>query len=403
MIKGYCDDRFLTIKNIFSNQINNGYELGCSVAVEYEGKEIINLYGGYTDETKSNLWKKNTLVNVWSVTKAVTGVCIVKLISENKLDVNKKVSYYWPEYDCNGKSNTKVIDLLTHRAGMFAFENNYPKCSWNDWKEFTLALEKQKPFREPGLTQGYHAMTFSWLVGEIIRRIDGRMPGDYFKEEIAEPFKLDFHIGLPEDDIHRCADVGYKRLDNLNPQLGFIKFIPNIFLNKDLNNLKESFVSGDFKKAFKSDRLDKDGPNSLDWRTAQIPAANGHGTAQSLAKLFGILSTGCKRDNIKLLNLNTLINSTKIYSSGPDTVLFGTKLNFGLCFMLQGNENNKISFAPVFKENAFGHAGIGGSVAFGDIKNKIGYAFVCNRQQKSSELYKTSNLLTQELYKIINN
>ena len=403
MIKGYCDDRFLKIKNIFSNQINNGYELGCSVAVEYKGKEVVNLYGGYTDETKTNLWKKNTLVNVWSVTKAVTGVCIAKLISENKLDVNNKVSYYWPEYDCNGKSNTKVIDLLTHRAGMFAFEDNYPKCSWNDWEEFTSALEKQKPFREPGLTQGYHAMTFSWLVGEIIRRIDGRMPGDYFKEEIAEPFNLDFHIGLSADNIHRCADVGYKRLDNLNPQLGFIKFIPNIFLNKDLNNLKESFVSGDFKKAFKSDRLDKDGPNSLDWRTAQIPAANGHGTAQSLAKLFGILSTGCQRDNIKLFDLDILMNSTKIYSSGPDTVLFGTKLNFGLCFMLQGNENNKISFAPVFKENAFGHAGIGGSVAFGDTKNKIGYAFVCNRQQKSSELYKTSNLLTEELYKIINN
>ena len=82
MIKGYCDDRFLKIKNIFSNQINNGYELGCSVAVEYKGKEVINLYGGYTDETKTNLWKKNTLVNVWSVTKAITGVCIAKLISE---------------------------------------------------------------------------------------------------------------------------------------------------------------------------------------------------------------------------------------------------------------------------------------------------------------------------------
>ena len=403
MIKGYCDDRFLKIKNILSNQINSGYELGCSVAVEFKGKEVINLYGGYTDETKTNLWKKNTLVNVWSVTKAVTGVCIAKLISENKLDVNNKVSYYWPEYDCNGKSNTKVIDLLTHRAGMFAFEDNYPKCSWNDWEEFTSALEKQKPFREPGLTQGYHAMTFAWLVGEIIRRIDGRMPGDYFKEEIAESFNLDFHIGLSEDNVHRCADVGYKRLDNLNPQLGFIKFIPNIFLNKDLSNLKETFISGDFKKAFKSDRLDKDGPNSLDWRTAQIPAANGHGTAQSLAKLFGILSTGCQRDNIKILDNDTLTNSTKIHSSGPDTVLFGTILNFGYCFMLKGNENNKVSFAPVFKKNAFGHAGIGGSVAFGDSKNKIGYAFVCNRQQKSSELYKTSNLLTEELYKIINN
>ena len=402
MIKGFCDDRFSKVKNIFSNQINNGHELGCSLGVEYQGKEIINLYGGYTDESKKNLWKKNTLVNVWSVTKAVTGICIAKLVSENKLDVNKKVKYYWPEYGCNGKSNTKVIDFLTHRAGMFAFEKNYPKCSWNDWYQFTSALEKQKPLKEPGVSQGYHAMTFAWLVGEIIRRVDGRMPGIYFKEEIADPFNLDFHIGLPKSDFQRCADVTYKRLDHLNPQLGFIKFIPDILLNKDLNNLKETFVSGDFKKAFKSDRFDEDGPNSSDWRTAQIPAANGHGTARSLAKLFGILSTGCERGNIKIFDLDTLSKSIKIHSSGPDTVLFGAKLNFGYCYMLQGNEHNQVSYAPVFKENAFGHAGIGGSVAFGDAKNNIGYAFVCNKQQRTSELYKTSNLLTQEIYKIIN-
>ena len=104
-----------------------------------------------------------------------------------------------------------------------------------------------------------------------------------------------------------------------------------------------------------------------------------------------------------MLFRSSLTQSTKIHSSGPDTVLFGTKLNFGYCFMLKGNENNKVAFAPVFKENAFGHAGIGGSVAFGDAKNEIGYAFVCNRQQKTSELYKTSNLLTENLYKIINN
>jgi len=216
MIKGYCDDRFLKIKNIFSNQIISGYELGCSVAVEYKGKEVINLYGGYTDETKTNLWKKNTLVNVWSVTKAITGVCIARLISENKLDVNNKVSYYWPEYDCNGKSNTKVIDLLTHRAGMFAFEDNYPKCSWNDWEEFTSALEKQKPFREPGLSQGYHAMTFAWLVGEIIRRIDSvdciimaAAVAD-FKPEITNEGKL------KKDDIEKLKLNLVKNDDILN-------------------------------------------------------------------------------------------------------------------------------------------------------------------------------------------
>ena len=401
MIKGYCDDRFIEIKNIISNQIDVGYELGCSVAIEYRGQEVVNLYGGYKDESKNDLWKKDTLVNVWSVTKAVTGICISKLISENKLNIDNKVSFYWPEYDCNGKSDTKVIDLLTHRAGMFAFQNKYPNCSWHNWNEFTKALEKQEPYRKPGTTQGYHAMTFAWLVGELIRRVDGRMPGDYFKDEIAIPFNIDFHIGLSKENLNRCANVSYKRLDKLNPPFGFIKYLPNILLNNELKNLKETYVSGDFLEAFRSDPLDINDPNSTDWRTAQIPSANGHGTAQSLAKLFGILSTGCVRDGKKLMDFNILNEAVKVHSSGPDTVLFGMNLNFGYCFMLNGNEDNRVSFAPVFKKNAFGHTGIGGSVAFGDIKNEIGYAFVCNKQQKSSELYKTSNMLTEALYNIV--
>ena len=134
---------------------------------------------------------------------------------------------------------------------------------------------------------------------------------------------------------------------------------------------------------------------------SQVPAANGHGTAASLAKLFGILSTGCERDNIKLFDISALKNATSVKTRGPDTVLFGSKLNFGYCFMLNGNESSRINFAPTMKKNSFGHAGIGGSVAFGDATKSLGYAFVCNRQHKPATLYKTSNLLTEALYRII--
>ena len=400
MINGHCDDRFKKIHEIFSKQLKSGHELGCSVAIEYKGNEVVNLYGGYTNKSKSKEWEDDTLVNVWSVTKAVTGICISKIISDGLLDVNKNVDYYWPEYG-KTKSNTKVIDVLTHRAGMFGFKDGFPECNWTDWDKFVKTLESQTPYHEPGLSQGYHALTFAWLVGEIFRRAEGRMVGDYFRDEIATPFNLDFHIGLADDDHYRCADISFKRFDNLNPPLEFIKYIPDNFLPNDLKNLKNSIISKDFTYAFNGELFNKYDPNSPDWRKSQVPSANGHGTAASLAKLFGILVTGCERDDIKLLDFITLKDATTIKTSGPDTVLFGSKINFGYCFMLNGNERNRVNFAPLMKKNTFGHAGIGGAVAFGDLDKKIGYSFVCNKQQKPANLYKTSNLLTEALYKIL--
>ena len=195
MINGHCDKKFIKIYEIFSDQLASGHELGCSVAIEYEGNEVANLFGGYANTSKSKIWKENTLVNVWSVTKAVTGICITRIINDGLLDVNKNVNYYWPEYDGN-KIDTKVIDILTHRAGMFGFKNGFPDCKWTDWDIFVKTLESQAPYHAPGLSQGYHALTFAWLVGELFRRAEGRMVGDYFRDEIAKPVSYT-HLTLP--------------------------------------------------------------------------------------------------------------------------------------------------------------------------------------------------------------
>ena len=403
MLKGHCDEKFSELRKILDQQLNSNFELGASVAVEWKGKEVVNLYGGYKDENKNSEWQEDTIVNVFSVTKAVSGICISRLIDAGLLDVNKNVGHYWPEYACNGKENTKVIDFLTHRAGMFGFENDIPQASWGDWDIYVKALEKQKPFVTPGSSQGYHAVTFAWLVGELFKRIEGRTIGNYFKEEIANPLDIDFHIGLNSEQVKRCASItSFDRLDSIKPPIDFIKYIPNFLLNEDLVNLKKSLQSKHFLKAFMPEPFQENDVNSNDFRMAELPAGNGHGTASGLAKLFGILATGCNRNNINLMDESTLDQATSVHSDGPDTVLFGVKLKFGYCFMLDGNKKTNVHFAPIFYKGAFGHAGIGGSVAFGDKKNELGYSFVCNKQQKSSSLYKTSNLLTEALYKAIN-
>jgi CubicO group peptidase (beta-lactamase class C family) len=362
------------------------------------------LWGGHTDALRTSSWQEDTLVNVWSVTKGVTATCIAKLINDGLIDPQEKVSTYWPEYGCNGKEDTKVSDFLCHRAGMFGFQEGVPDGSWRDWKKFTDRLQNQAPIREPGSSQGYHAMTYGWLVGELIRRVDGRSTGKYFQEEIAIPLGIDFHIGLQDSDFKRCADMIMIGTNpgSLMPPINFIRYIPNILIPKKLKNFKSAIEGGDFLMAFQGrDDMGVDGPNLPDWRMAEIPSANGHGSAKSLAKLYGILSNGCQRDGVSIMQPETLTRSITPYSSGPDTVLFGANLKFGLGFELERGISGLGNISPVFKNKMFGHAGVGGAVAFGDTDACLGYAFVCNKQHKPRSLYQTNNQLVDQLYSII--
>ena len=183
MIKGYCDPKFQNVYDAFYNSIESGFETGAGLAIEHQGKIIINLWGGHQDFNKTKEWTEDTLVNVFSVTKGITATCISRLIDQGKLDPAEKVGYYWPEYSCNGKEDTKVSDLLCHRAAMFGFQGGIPQGSFQDWDKFVQHLQSQAPYRKPGISQGYHALTFGWLVGELIRRVDGRSVGQYFMKK----------------------------------------------------------------------------------------------------------------------------------------------------------------------------------------------------------------------------
>ena len=405
---GYCDPAFAKIGDVFTKAIESEFELGASLAIEHKGKMVVDMFGGHKDIKRTKPWEENTIVNVFSVTKGVAATCIAKLIDEGKLDVNNKVSFYWPEYGCNGKENTRVSDLLCHRSAMFGFQDGMPSGQWQNWEVFTKALETQKPFKEPGSAQGYHALTYGWLVGEIIRRVDGRHTGQYFTEEIAEPFGIDFQIGLNQSDFERCADMimldDFGRKKNSIDYIELIKYVPNLILPKRYWNLKEAIKGGDFKVAFEGREEDPIGYHNLpDWRMAQVPSANGHGTAHSLAKLYGILSNGCQRDGHQIMKPETLDYAIIPLSSGPDSVLFGSNITFGLGYELGKNSMPVGNFAPKFKNAMFGHAGVGGGVAFGDIENQLGFGFVCNQMHEVKNLYKTVNEIMDALFAKLEN
>jgi len=402
MIKGYCNPHFKKVYEAFSDVMASGFETGAALAIEYQGQMVVNLWGGHQDANKTKAWEENTLVNVFSVTKGVTATCISRLIDQNQLDPNKSVGHYWPEYSCNGKEDTKVSDLLCHRAAMFGFKDGIPAGSFQDWEKFTKQLQMQAPYRKPGKTQGYHALTFGWLVGELIRRVDGRSVGKYFKEEIADPLNIDFHIGLNDSEFARCADMLMIDRDNIKLPGQFLKYVPNFILPQRLRDFKKALLSGDFLEAFQEREGDDNNyVNSSDWRMAEIPSANGHGTASSLATLYGILSNGCSRDGISIMSEASMRHAISPHSSGPDSVLFGAPIKFGLGYELAQGIANVGNISPQLNNNMFGHAGVGGAVGFGDPDKGIGYGFICNQQHDPRELYKTSNFLTAELYSVI--
>jgi CubicO group peptidase (beta-lactamase class C family) len=192
-------------------------------------------------------------------------------------------------------------------------------------------------------------------------------------------------------------DFGRKK--NSIDYMELIKYVPNFILPKRYWNLKEAIKGGDFKVAFEGREEDPIGYHNLpDWRMAQVPSANGHGTAHSLAKLYGILSNGCQRDGHQIMKPETLDYAIIPLSSGPDSVLFGSNITFGLGYELGKNSMPVGNFAPKFKNAMFGHAGVGGGVAFGDIENQLGFGFVCNQMHEVKNLYKTVNEIMDALF-----
>ena len=403
LVEGYCDPRFQAVRDQFAQALASGFDTGASVAVEHQGEMVVNLWGGYKDREKTDPWSDDTLINVFSTTKAITATCFLQLVERGKVDLDALVGDYWPEYACNGKEKTRVSDFLCHRAAMHGFQGGVPQFDYRHWDQWTEALAQQRPFREPGTTQGYHALTYGWLVGELIRRIDGRSVGQYFHEEIAEPFNLDFKIGLEDQDIQRCGDI------LVDPQptpwvLMAIAIAPDFVLPKSLRSLKSFLRMGDLKVAFASKAAQLGGTNTREmntreWREAEIPSANGHGTAESLAKLFGILSSGGERDGKRIISTETLKLALTPLSEGPDTVILGEPIRFGVGYDL-GLGITTIRGTP-HPSRIFGHCGVGGTVAFGDPETGLGYGFLCNRMHKPKDLYQTSNRLTHTVLDIV--
>ena len=355
-IQGHCDPRFDAVRQTFARHFADGLEVGAAVAVTIEGEPVVDLWAGHADGAGTRPWRRDTIVNTFSCTKGMAAICAHMLVDRGALDVEAPVARYWPEFAQAGKEGVLVRHVLSHTAGLPAIREPLPGGALYDWPAMTAALERQEPWWAPGSRQGYHQRTYGFLVGEIVRRIDGRSLGTFFREEVAEPLGLDFHIGLPEQHEPRVAELvpipGTKGIS-----IGRI-------------GDPESFAV----LAGRNPRLDRDAPNSRAYRAAEIPSSNGTGGARAFARVYSALALGGELDGVRLLSPATIEAAAVEQTRTGEDAVTGTAMRYGLGFGLHVEERGDAN-GP----RSFGHGGAGGSWGYADPDARLGFGYVMNQ------------------------
>ncbi len=368
-VNGMCDPRFRPVEDAFRENFENYGEVGASLAVMVDGRMVVDLWGGHMDAARTRPWERDTIVNVWSTTKGIVATCAHRLVDQRLLELDAPVAKYWPEFAQAGKEKLPVRYLLSHQAGLPAVREPLPIGSAFKWDVMTEALAKQESWWEPGTKHEYHAFTYGWLVGEVIRRITGTTVGTYFRKEIAEPLGLDFHIGLGAEHDARVAEIIPPEM----PQPGETNFVMEML--RDTESMSFKAIGNPL------DLMNFANANTREWRAAEIPAANGHGNARAVARLYGALARGGELDGVRVLSQAAIDRAIVEQASGPDQVM-GQPLRTALGFVLTSPE------APLGPNpRSFGHAGAGGSLGFGDLDARIGFGYAMNRMLQRDSLF----------------
>jgi CubicO group peptidase (beta-lactamase class C family) len=359
-IEGTCDARFARVREAFAENFVSRRETGASISIALDGRTVVDLWGGWADKARIRPWTRDTIVNVYSTTKGLTAICAHRLAAEGRLDLDAPVANYWPEFAANGKQRIAVRALLNHRAGLPAIRKPLVPEDLYDWRTMTDALAAEEPWWEPGTKHGYHALTFGYLVGEVIRRITGKSVGSYLRNEIAAPLKIDAHIGLDARDDGRVAGM-----------IGALPPAPGEFnLFAEAAKHPESVTAKTFMNPLV---LSMATVNSRGWRGAEIPAANGHTNGRALARLYGAMARGGEVDGVRVVEDREISACHTEESRGPDAVLLiPTRFSAGFMLSQPGEE-----MGPSVR--AFGHPGAGGSLGFADPDAKIGFGYAMNR------------------------
>jgi CubicO group peptidase (beta-lactamase class C family) len=373
---GFVEPGFEGVREAFDANFADHGEVGAAVAVYVHGRKVVDLWGGASDAT-GTAYDEDTLQLVFSTTKGVTALCANLLAQRGELDVDAPVAEYWPEFAAAGKADVPVRWLLCHKVGLPYIAAPLTLEQLLAWDPAVEALAAQEPVWEPGTGHGYHAVTYGWLVGEVIRRVSGRSVGRFVADELAGPLGLDLWVGLPDDLQGRCAPLTNRGpAGSTAPADVAVGPDGSPMADKDLASTIKEFLGPDalILKALggAGEVLVEEGMfNRPEVRAAELPAANGVTNARSLAKLYA--ATIGEVDGLgPLLTPASVGAAAEAQTTGPDKVLMFDTV-FGLGYMISS------AFSPYGGPRAFGHSGAGGSMAFADPDHGVGFGYAMNR------------------------
>ena len=358
-IQGWTAPGFEGVRDTFAANFDQHGEVGAAFSAYHHGEKVVDLWGGLADPATDAPWKEDTLILVFSTSKGATALCAHLLAERGELDLQAPVSRYWPEFAASGKGDMPVSYLLSHQAGLAWIDGTMTLDQALAWDPVIEALAGETPKWEPGTAHGYHATTYGWLVGEVVRRVSGKSVGTFFRDEVAEPLGLDWYIGLPEELEPRVAPlIAIQRPDD--PEIAAVmdQFMgPETNLGKALGAPGGAFT--DFEVF-----------NSRAVRAAEIPAANSVADARSIAKMYAAMVG--EVDGRRILGPEEMKLASTQVTSGPNLVLMGFDIQFGLGYMVP---SSLIANRP----GSFGHYGAGGSAGWADPEAELGFGYVMNR------------------------
>ncbi len=353
-IEGHCDPRFAAVRTAFEENFVSRDELGAAACVYVGGEKLVDLWGGYRDLGRSEPWREDTIVNMASVTKGMTALGVHVLVDRGAIDLDATMATYWPEFAQAGKEAITVRQTLGHNDGVI-FCDAAPEDSWLDWEAMTAAIAAQEPAWPPGTQGAYNSHNYGYLIGELIRRVDGRTPGVFVREEITEPLGADYHIGLAEADLVRVTDF------NPNPK------------STTLNAFKDP--STNLARAWH--RIPKDGGpspfNRRDYRVKEFPSGNGHGNARAVARVYAALACGGAIDGVRVWSEDAVARMAELQW---DSECGMTHRPFRMGQGLFLNSPPLQSMGPNMA--AFGHMGAGGAIGFADPERKLAFSYSPN-------------------------
>jgi CubicO group peptidase (beta-lactamase class C family) len=369
-VHGDVDVGFGPVHDRFVKNYEQCRDFGAATAAYVEGRKVVDLWGGTADGQTGRPWEQGTLALVFSSSKGVLTICALHLAETGALDLDAPVVRYWPEFASFGKQDILVRWLLSHRAGLALLDEKLRFDDILSWSSMVRALEEQPPNWPPNQAHAYHSLTFGWLVGEVIHRVSGLLPGGYFRTHIAGPLGLDSWIGVPDTEHERVARIEVAPESWSDPSVtaeiaASVAHDDRALRANTLNGLIDLPIPG-VSRAL--------GWNRPELQRAQVPAANVITTARSLAKLYG--ATVSEVEGQRVLSANAVADAMVPRAEGAP--LFGIAVSGSWQRWGTGFELPSLPGRPMLGPGSFGHHGAGGQLALADVDARVGFSFVTN-------------------------